>query len=119
MIAGILMGSIMGMYAFDGPIKPPRGHESYASLPRRMIRLAHIAFIALPMISIQYGVHIDSAHLSEELKRVGSISMIVAMIGIPTLLIGASFYNPIKYLEVVPVSAIFIALALIAWGHFI
>lgn len=110
------MGSIMGMYAFDGPFKPPRGHESYASLPRRLIRLAHIAFVALPIISIMYGMHIDTVDLPEHMKLIGSRSMIFAMIGIPTLLIGAAFYQPFKYLEVIPVSAIFVALAIIAWG---
>lgn len=116
MIVGILMGSIMGMYAFNGPLKPPPGHESYASLPRRLIRLAHIAFVALPLISIVYGVHIDAAQLSSQWKAIGSVSMLVAMIGVPTLLIGAAFYNPIKYLEVLPVSAMFLALAVISWG---
>jgi hypothetical protein len=116
MIVGILMGAIMGMYAFNGPLKPPKGHESYASLPRRLIRLAHIAFVALPLICIQYGAYIDSANLTEQWKQIGSLSMIISMIGVPTLLIGASFYNPIKYLEVVPVSAMFIALGVIAWG---
>lgn len=119
MIVGILMGSIMGLYAFNGPVKAPPGHESYAALPRRLIRLAHIAFVALPLISIQYGVHIDATSLSDQWKWIGVISMIVAMIGVPVLLIGAAFYNPIKYLEVIPVSSIFLALGVIAWGWLI
>lgn len=116
MIVGIVMGSLMGLFAFSGPLKPPPGYESYSALPRRMMRLAHIAFVALPMISIQYGVHIDAAVLSDQWKWIGCISMIVAMIGVPVLLIAASFYNPIKYLEVIPVSSIFVALGVIAWG---
>jgi hypothetical protein len=119
MIVGIFMGSIMGMYAFKGPLKAPKGHEDYTSLARRMIRLAHIAFVALPMISILYGMCIDTAHLSENLKHVGSYAMIFGMLGVPILLIAASFYNPIKYLEVFPVSAIFAALGIIAWGYWV
>lgn len=117
MVWGIVMGSIMGMYAFAGPMPPPKGHLDYTALPRRLVRLAHIAYIALPMISILYGDHIDAAHLSDALKRFGCIAMIVGEIGVPTLLIGASFYNPIKYLEVVPVGAILAALGIIAWGY--
>jgi len=117
MVVGIVMGSVMGVYAFNGPLKPPPGHESYASLPRRMMRLAHIAFVALPVISILYGSHIDGANLSDSLKRFGSYAMIVGMIGVPTLLIGASFYNPIKYAEVIPVSAVLAALVIISWGY--
>ena len=116
MIVGILMGAIMGMYAFNGPLKPPPGHEAYSALPRRLIRLAHIAFVALPLICIQYGVHIESASLSQQWQWVGCVSMVLAMVGVPTLLIGAAFFNPIKYLEVVPVSAMFVALGVMAWG---
>ena len=117
MVVGIIMGSGLGMYAFAGPLKAPKGHEDYTSLPRRLFRLAHIAFVALPMISIMYGQHIDAAHLADSYKHFGSRAMLVGMIGVPVLLIGAAFYNPIKYLEVVPVSAVLVALVLIAWGY--
>ncbi len=117
MVIGIIMGAVIGMYAFAGPLPPPKTHESYASLPRRMIRLAHIAFVALPMISILYGQHIDAAALSTQSKMIGSYSMIIGMFGVPILLIIASFYNPVKYLEVIPVSAILVALSIMAWGY--
>lgn len=117
MVFGIVTGSILGMYAFAGPFRPPKGHEHYGALPRRMFRLAHIAYVALPMISILYGQHIDSANLSDELKRLGSYAMILGMIGVPTLLIPAAYWNPIKYLEVIPVTAILLALGLMAWGY--
>ena len=43
-LAGLIVGGIMGMWSFNGPMPSPIG--DYTSLPRRMIRLSHIAFIA-------------------------------------------------------------------------
>jgi len=117
MLLGITSGSILGFWSFGGPMKLPRGFEDYASLPRRMTRLAHIAFFALPMISILYGHSIDSIDVSDQLKLIGSYSFLVCMVGVPVFLLMASYYLPFKYLEVVPVSAGFVGLGIMAWGQ--
>ncbi len=119
MILGITSGSIIGMWSFGGPMKTPNGYHNYSDLSRRLVRLAHIAMFALPMISILYGQYIDTVPLNAELKTLGSYSMIVCMIGIPTFLIGASFVHIIKYLEVIPVSAGFIALSIMGYGNYL
>jgi hypothetical protein len=117
MVIGLGSGSVLGLWAFAGPFPCPKGHEDYTSLPRRMVRLAHIAFVALPIISILYGHHIDMVPLSDSVKHLGSACMLLCMIGVPTLLIMASFYLPLKYLEVVPVSAGILALIIMAYGQ--
>lgn len=119
MVTGIASGSILGLWAFAGPFKSPPGHKDYADLSRRLVRLAHIAMFMLPLINIAYGHQIDLIPLSENLKLIGSYGMIICMFGVPTLLIGASFYTPIKYLEVIPVSAGFLALAIMSYGNFL
>lgn len=119
MVLGITSGSIIGMWAFNGPLPTPPTHEDYASLERRLVRLAHIAFFALPLICVVYGMHIDNIPLSEGLKKMGSISMIICMIGVPTLLIAASLKHVFKYLEVIPVSAGFLALCIMAYGQYL
>jgi len=117
MILGILSGSVIGMWSFGGPVPLPKGYESYASLPRRLTRLAHIAMFALPMISILYGMTIDSLAITDQLKVIGCYSFLVCMVGVPTLLIAASFYLPFKYLEVIPVSAGILGLGIQCWGN--
>ena len=117
MAFGIYSGSIIGMWAFNGPFPTPPGHKDYADLSRRLVRLAHIALFMLPLICIVYGHHIDAIPVSEQLKWLGSWGMIICMFGVPTFLIMASFYLPFKYLEVVPVTAGVIALSIMAWGH--
>ncbi|MCB0421930.1 MAG: hypothetical protein KDD61_13110 [Bdellovibrionales bacterium] len=119
MVAGILSGSLIGMWSFAGPMKAPKTHTNYDDLPRRLVRLAHIAMFMLPLINVAYGMHIDLVPLADNLKYLGSLSMVICMFGVPSLLILASFYLPFKYLEAVPVSAGIIGLSIIAYGNFL
>lgn len=119
MVAGIASGSIIGMWSFAGPFKTPKTHRTYDSLPRRLVRLAHIAMFMLPLISIVYGQYIDTMPLSETLKMYGSYGMLTCMFGVPTFLVLASLYLPFKYVEVIPVSAGFMALVIMAYGNFL
>jgi hypothetical protein len=118
MVIGISSGAFLGMYAFNGPFRPLKGHEAYDALPRRMLRLAHIAWVMLPLINIVYGNHIDAANLSDEMKLFGSWAQIVGMIGVPTFLtLSALVWHPFKYFEAIPVSATLISLCIIAYGY--
>ncbi len=113
---GIITGMIMGFWAFDGPIKPPPGNENYSSLPRRLIRLGHVALIVLPIINILYGKEIDLANLSHTLKVIGSYSMILAAIGIPLGCFAAAYKNVLKYTILIPANALLIGTLIMAWG---
>lgn len=119
MVTGILSGATIGLWAFAGPFPTPPGHKNYTDLPRRMVRLAHIALIALPLINIVYGQFIDMVPLSDSLKYFGSRSMIVCMIGVPLFLVLGSLWLPFKYVEVIPVTAGAIALGIMCYGHFL
>ncbi len=111
---GVLIGAVMGMWAFNGPMASPVG--DYTSLPRRMLRLSHIAFIALAIINILYGYEIDKIKLKRKFKDIGSLFMIFGAILMPLLLLGAVFYEPFKYLTIIPASLVIIALVIIVLG---
>jgi amino acid transporter len=119
MVTGIASGSILGMWAFDGPLPAPPNHKDYNDLPRRLVRLAHIAMFMLPLISIVFGGYINSIPLSDETKQLACTLWLICMFGVPTLLIAASFYLPFKYLEVVPVTSGFVALCIMGYGHYL
>lgn len=118
-ITGITSGSILSAWAFAGPFKAPKGHEKYDDLSRRLVRLAHISMFMLPLITIVYGEHIDSVPLTDGLKNLGAYSMIVLMLGIPTFLVLASFKLVFKYLNVIPITAGFIGLGIMAYGQWL
>ena len=111
-LIGVLCGAIMGMWSFNGPFISPLG--DYISLPRRMLRLSHIAFIALAMINILYGYEIDK--IKSNFKKLGSNCMIYGAVLMPLILIGAVFFEPIKYFTMVPAVLIIIALLVIIKG---
>ncbi len=117
MMMGLVSGSILGMWSFNGPLRPPKGFDEYDSLPRRQVRLAHVATFALPVINILYGTHLDMAQVSLPLKELGSYSMLVLMIGIPVTLVAASIKPILKYTSVIPVVAGFIGIGIIAFGY--
>jgi hypothetical protein len=117
---GITSGAILGMWSFNGPMKTPPGFTDYSDLPRRMVRLAHIAFFMLPLLSIVYGTYIDALPITDGLKQIGSYGMLTCMVGVPLfLLLAALVYRPLKYLEAIPVGAGMAAFYIMAWGHYV
>lgn len=116
---GILSGALLGLWSFGGPLPAPASHRRYDDLPRRLNRLAHVACFMLPLINILYGMHLDGLALDPGLKRLGSVCMLVLMVGIPVVLLLASFRLRFKYLAVIPVAAGLIGLLLMAWGQWL
>jgi len=110
-LAGVLVGAVMGMWSFNGPLVSPVG--DYTSLPRRMLRLSHIAFIALAMINILYGYEIDKV---KKYNKIGSNCMIYGAVLMPIFLLGAVFFESIKYLTIVPSILVIIALLILVLG---
>jgi len=113
-LAGLIVGAIMGMWSFNGPMPSPIG--DYTSLPRRMFRLSHIAFIALAIINILYGYEIDKIKLKDRLKRFGSMCMIYGAVLMPLFLIAAVFFEPLKYLTMISATLIIIAVTIMVVG---
>jgi hypothetical protein len=117
MVLGILSGVVLSWWSFDGPMKPPKGYENYASLRRRMTRLAHIAAFMLPVVDILYGLQIDDIPLSFFLRKTGSICMVVLMAGLPPLLFLGALKPGLKNLTGLPVTFGVIALSIMSVGN--
>ncbi len=114
-LIGLIVGAIMGLWSFNGPMPSPVG--DYTSLPRRMLRLSHIAFIALAIINILYGYEIDKIKVKDKLKRIGSKCMIYGAILMPILLMAAVFFEPLKYLTMISATLVIIAVTIMAVGQ--
>lgn len=56
---GLLAGMAMSLYAFHPLVQPPDGLASYDDLPRRLLRLGHIAAVMLPLINIVLGPWVE------------------------------------------------------------
>jgi hypothetical protein len=53
--AGVLLGLALGLFSFDGPLPAPERFQDYGGLSRRLLRLSHIAFIALGALNVIYA----------------------------------------------------------------
>ena len=113
-LIGIIIGAIMGMWSFIGPVISPIG--DYTSLPRRLLRLSHIAFIALAIINILYGYEIDRIKVKEKLKKLGSNCMIYGAVLMPLILLLSVYFEALKYLTVIPTILVIIALVIMVSG---
>lgn len=97
LFAGLLEGMWLGLYAFKGDWL-----GGYASLTRRFLRLSHIAFMALALTNILYGLCLDSVKLSERVKRTGSYAMITAAVSMPAVCILSVFNSFFQSLFFIP-----------------
>lgn len=106
------MAMWMGLHAFK-----PDWLGGYSSLPRRFLRLSHIAFMALSLTNILYGICIDSINLPEKLKKLGSYSMIMAAITMPIICLFSIYDSFFQNLFFIPALTFTCAVFIMAFGY--
>lgn len=134
---GLLIGVFMGMWSFLGPLPVPPflaatadeiavasksptdvdiDRVGYSTVSRRLLRLGHIAFIALSIILILYAHFIDEANLSPGKKRLAINLVKIGAVGIPTVCLMGSVWLPLKYLFVIPGPSMTAGVFMLAYG---
>lgn len=94
---GLAAALWIGTWAFDGPMPAPAGFESYDALPRRLLRLGHIAAVMVGVINIVFGREIPRLALGERAKRLCSLLAAIAWPGLALGCAGAAFVPALKY----------------------
>ena len=113
-LCGALTGMLMGLWSFDGPIPVPGWIGSYDELPRRFLRLAHVAMFALGMLHVMVGKWLSTSEMPSRHKTSAYVMMAAGNVLMPAVLIGAAIWAPLKYLTAVPTLALTIAFAIVA-----
>ena len=106
---GLGVGLLMSLYAFVPMLpKVPASFDDYTDLPRRMIRLGHIAAIMLPLLNVLFGLVIDRLELRYKLKNAASWLLIA----------GAAFSETARtlHLTAAPFTAFCIGTFILSWG---
>lgn len=116
MALGIFVGLIIGMWSFEGPVPTPAVVGEYDSCARRLIRLGHVAFIMLPLISMSYAIHIVDTSLTPDSKILAVRLMWFGMVGVPVTCMMGAFVRPTKYLMSFPAISVFVCLVMMAVG---
>jgi hypothetical protein len=83
---GLAGGLAMSVYAFTPMIPVPAELAHYDDLPRRLIRLAHIAAIMLPLINIVLGSWLDRLTLPPSARQAASWLLLGGAAGLPLTL---------------------------------
>ena len=83
---GLGAGLAMSLYAFQPLVPVPAPLAHYDDLPRRLIRLGHIAAIMLPLINIVLGPWLDRLNLPGSLKEAASWLLLLGAATLPAAL---------------------------------
>ncbi len=116
MALGALSGMVIGLWSFGGPVPVPGAVGDYGDLPRRLLRLGHIAFFGLAFLNLILARQIPSLPLGIKAKRGALGCMNFGNIALPAALIAAAFWEPLKYLTAPPAFAVTLALCIAACG---
>lgn len=116
LLLGAVSGLVIGLWSFGGPLPEPAWIGGYGELPRRLIRLAHIALFALGMINLMLARQHAGFDLPARTTRLALAAMNLGNLLMPTLLFAAVFLPAAKYLLALPALAVSIALAIAAYG---
>lgn len=116
MAAGVGVGLVLGLWSFDGPFAVPAWIGEYSDTSRRMIRLGHIALMALGFINVLLGRELARTALSARAVKIASMTMNIGNVFLPLTLFAGALYMPLKYAMSVPACCVFCALAIMAYG---
>ena len=114
--ASMAVGAVLGLWSFGGPLSPPPGFRAFDDLPRRLVRLGHIAAIALPALNLLYVPWMARSRWSGPMRRTGCRLLLFGTVALPTLLMLAAFWGAGRYLLPIPVAALIVAVGLLAAG---
>lgn len=87
-------GLAMSLYAFVPMVKVPEGLIHYDDLPRRLLRLAHVAAVMVPLLNVVCGLVLDRLRLSVGLKELTSGLLLAGAVGLP-LALAAQGLSPV------------------------
>lgn len=113
---GVISGSIMGLWSFDGPFSIPAWLGEYDQTSRRLARLGHIAFFGLGILNILVAGELRRSRLGLSGRRTASWAMNFGNVFLPLTLFAAAAYHPLKYGMGAPVLAVLLALVLTAYA---
>jgi hypothetical protein len=77
----------------------------YGSRERRMVRLGHISFFGIGLINLFYALSLGPLGVAPAAARAGSVSLLVALIMMPTVCFLTAWRKNFRHLFFIPVLA--------------
>ncbi len=114
LLLGVVSGMIIGLWSFGEPLPVPESIGGYDELARRFLRLGHIAFFGLGLINLAIAGHCGRLNFSPTARRRALMLMNLGNVGLPPLLLAATWQPVLLYLMPIPVLYVFAALTMTA-----
>lgn len=99
-LGGVVSGAMMGLL-----FHRENWLGGYGSFTRRMLRLGHISFFGIGLINLFYALSLEPLGVPLGPARVGSISLLLALVMMPTTCFLTAWKKPFRHLFFIPVLA--------------
>ena len=110
-VVGLASGAALGL-GYDRP----GWLGGYDHLRRRLVRLGHIAMIALGMVNIQFALSIDRMHLSTSAASRASWLLAIGCVTMPACCFINAWRPTFKPLFAIPVATLVWGCVIVIWG---
>jgi hypothetical protein len=111
-LGGVLSGAVMGLL-----FHREDWLGGYGSRERRMVRLGHISFFGIGLINLFYGLSLAPLGVPAAAARFGSISLLVALITMPSCCFLCALWKPFRHLFFIPVLSAAAGIAVILFSR--
>ena len=108
-LLGCVAGIVPGMF-FHGE----EWLGGYASWPRRMIRLGHIAFFGIGLLNLGFALTVESLGLTTGLA-LPSVLLVIGGVAMPLVCYMSAVRSSFRHLFFLPAGAVTVAIAAFLW----
>lgn len=115
-VLSLSAGAVLGLWAFGGPFTPPSWFGAYDDPGRRLLRLAHIAAVMLPILTFHFLRALPGCAFPRRAAERWCAVLLIGAVGLPLTLALAGFWRPGLYLLPLPVTAVLLPTAALAIG---
>ena len=109
---GVVAGAVMGLFFHKETFL-----GGYASWPRRMVRLGHIAFFGLAILNFMFAKTVTTIDLHRCITLCSRL-LLVATVTMPLLCYLSAFRRYYRHLFFIPAGSVLLASGLLLWRVF-
>jgi hypothetical protein len=110
MVAGIVSGAVIGLF-----FHKERWLGGYNSFPRRLVRLGHISFFGLGILSVLMGITVRQLAFDPDTVRLAGRWFFIGQVTMPACCFLTAWRSWLRHLFPVPVLSLGTAVSLLLW----
>ena len=116
MIIGPATGAFMSLWAFGGPLPPPKNFEDYTSNNRRILRISHLNCFVFPFMNIMWGLCYPLATLSGTATWIGVCAMATSTLVMTIPLFASLKWHGARYASGLGAPSLILGIVVLIYG---